>query len=163
MYTSNNSLTDIRDTVLPQTLKYSTLDGNKLQSIPETVTRLKNLRVLAVYNNLNIENIPLYINELSKITIFDIRNNSLTKIPNQFANFKNLKKAYLSGNPVGSNGWLDHANNAIVNLFEKDKIAKCEMQCSPFCTDDTQNYKKACIPSCNSHSCNFQNGACQVD
>ena len=86
-----------------------------------------------------------------------------TELPNQFTNFKNLKKAYLFGNRVGSNGWLDHANNAIVNLFEKDKIAKCEMQCSPFCTDDTQNYMKACIPSCNSHSCNFQNGACQVD
>jgi hypothetical protein len=89
------------------------------------------------------------------MTVFDIRNNSLTKVPVQFANLQNLKKAYFYGIPVCSNGWLDHANGAIADLFEKDKIAQCDIQCSPFCTGETQKYTNGCITSCNSKSCNF--------
>lgn len=66
-----------------------------LQSIPDSIGKLKKLRILTIWWN-ELVNLPSQIGELTELEGLDLSANSeLTELPKEITNLRNLKKLYL--------------------------------------------------------------------
>ena len=66
-------------------------DGNNINKIPENIGYLISLQYLRFNNNRNIPQIPKTIGGLVNIREFDVRNNSIESLPEEFVNLKRFK------------------------------------------------------------------------
>ena len=150
LFLSNNSLLK-----LPSELGTITrlvdlfVDGNNLTAIPSSLFDTMSLSHLR-FNNNRIVHVPRGIGKLARLHDIDLRNNAIDALPNDFANLKRLKYAYLHGNPICSNGWLN--DNAAVKETIDSVEGGCNAQCSRYCQNKfTQN--SICGQECNSQAC----------
>lgn len=137
------------------------LDGNHLTSIPKEFSLLLKLEYLILSrNNLTASSFPLELKKMSHLNTFDLRNNSIVKLPCWFGEYENLETLLIHGNPACSNGWVD-SMECSANL--KDKIKRegqgCSQQCTAFCLETLLQYQ-GCVPQCNSKECGYSNGYC---
>ncbi len=155
---SNNSVIEIPREVFKLKLVTLTADGNNIEKIPEEIGTLKSLMFLRFNNNNNIPQIPKTIDGLVNIREFDVRNNSIKFLPDEFKDLEKIEYAYFYGNPMCSNGWLEETSQ---EMREKIEIpgAGCSEQCSPYCQDAYFELKD-CLRECNSVECQYQNGVC---
>ena len=72
---------------------------NGLDSIPEEIGLLKNLKELTVSSN-NITYVPPVIGELTNLEKISLKSNKIKNIPSSFGNLKNLKDLELDNNEI---------------------------------------------------------------
>eukprot|EP00943_MAST-04B_sp_MAST-4B-sp1_P003677 g3677.t1 len=157
LFLSNNSITESSLSSLPINLIVLNIEGNNLKAIPERINILTELRDLLMQNNIDIHSVPSgLLPRLKKLVKIDLRNNSISQLPDDFGDARNLKIAYFHGNEICSN--LETVSRKIKKLFD-NQIATCQKQCSPYCRDEWLE-RKSCLRECNSKECSFQNGVC---
>eukprot|EP00913_Durusdinium_trenchii_P009222 g8669.t1 len=77
------------------------LSNNVLNSLPEYVGSLKNLRHLELQNN-HLSSVPFSFGNLSSLEKLDLSNNKLSALPGSFHKLTNLKHLYLQHNNLTS-------------------------------------------------------------
>jgi hypothetical protein len=155
---SNNSVIELRNEIFTLSLVTLMADGNNINKIPENIGYLISLQYLRFNNNRNIPQIPKTIGGLVNIREFDVRNNSIESLPEEFVNLKRLQYAYFHNNPMCSNGWLEDMSQEMKKLVEVPG-AGCTEQCSPYC-QDAYFELGTCLRECNTIQCKYQNGVC---
>ena len=73
------------------------IEGSQMETVPNSVFELKNLKQLLLKNNM-ITLLPNSIEKLKNVEILDFSENFLTSIPEAILNLKALKKLYLRDN-----------------------------------------------------------------
>ena len=158
---SNNSLTSIPSEIGNTPLRYLALDGNNVRVIPENMGNMVALDVLRLNNNKDISKIPPQLGKLERLTLLDLRNNSLTTLPSELGDLQSLKYLFLEGNPLCNvSEWIRFVPPTIRDSVSAESGAGCKRQCSPYCVDYWMERYQICIPECNSEACKFQNGRC---
>ena len=76
------------------------LFSNELESLPDSISLLKNLESLSVTSNL-LTALPAGIGGLTKLTKLDVNHNQLTELPVEFGNLVNLQVLLLNEVEVG--------------------------------------------------------------
>jgi len=66
-----------------QSLKFLSLNHNKIESIPDDILKLKNLRILRMHHN-KIKELNPCLADLPSIEYMSFRNNLITKVPKKF-------------------------------------------------------------------------------
>ena len=137
------------------------LDGNRLTNLPKELSDLKYIQYLVLSrNNLTHASFPTELQGLSKLNTFDLRNNSLMKLPGWFGEYDGLEKLTIHGNPVCKNGWIE-SDECPSKLKEKIDMEGqgCTKQCSSFCLEAMLSYP-VCTNQCNSKDCDYGGGHC---
>lgn len=97
-----NSIRTIEEVISFQHLKRLTclkLWHNKIVSIPQSISQVKNLESLYLpYNKL--ESLPIGLFNLQKLRHLDVSHNSLSMVPIEISNLQNLQHLYFTGNKV---------------------------------------------------------------
>lgn len=75
------------------------LTNNQLSVVPEEIVNLSNLDRIYLGNN-NFTEIPDYIRDLTKLTVFSARDNQLTEIPECLVNLPIIRNIFLQGNQI---------------------------------------------------------------
>ena len=161
LFISNNSLTSIPSEIGNTPLRYLALDGNNVRVIPENMGNMVALDVLRLNNNKDISKIPPQLGKLERLTLLDLRNNSLTTLPSELGDLQSLKYLFLEGNPLCNvSEWIRFVPPTIRDSVSAESGAGCKRQCSPYCVDYWVESYQICLPECNSEACKFQNGLC---
>merc|ERR1711908_71963 len=110
--------------------------GNRLQTLPKELYALnKTLEGLVLSrNNLTFWSFPKEFQELYRLQILDLRNNSISKLPPWFDELDELHELTVYGNPVCSNGWVQSSMcpPKTRTLLEMEELG-CSKQCSDMC------------------------------
>ena len=92
-----------------------------------------------------LSKLPDYLSSFKLLRYLDVRNNSLTSIPQTLESFlMTRKELYLGGNPLCLNS----------------PLTQCESVCSDYCFTRLQRNDRFCDHSCNSQQCQFDGGDC---
>ncbi|MEO7212404.1 COR domain-containing protein, partial [Mucilaginibacter sp.] len=75
------------------------LSGLNLESLPEIIRQLKNVKSINISNN-KISEIPKWIGELKDLTALDASTNQLKALPRQMGALKNLELIFLQNNDL---------------------------------------------------------------
>lgn len=78
------------------------LSGNNLRTLPENISKLKNLKILNVSANprLNLSQLFYVLADSLKLEKLNISNNNITELPTELCYLEHLKKLVLDHNPV---------------------------------------------------------------
>lgn len=96
-----------------------------ITTLPDLST-FSNLVHLDLYGN-KIETIPESIGKLKKLRYLNIGNNKLNNLPNKIFNLSNLKEIFLSENPYEDTSYFKVANQIFDNSHEKNQLPFLEM------------------------------------
>jgi Leucine-rich repeat (LRR) protein len=80
-----------------QNLLCLNLDQNLIESIPESISSLKNLKELILSQN-KIASLPDAIGDLENLAKLNLKCNKLTRLPQAFCNLSSLRQLNLSEN-----------------------------------------------------------------
>ncbi|XP_068095930.1 volume-regulated anion channel subunit LRRC8D [Hyperolius riggenbachi] len=97
-----NSIRTIEEVISFQHLKRLTclkLWHNKIVSIPQSISQVKNLESLYLSNN-KLESLPVALFHLQKLRHLDVGHNCITVIPIEIGMLQNLQHLYVTGNKV---------------------------------------------------------------
>jgi len=75
------------------------LEGRKLTQIPESIGKLRNLRVLVLRDN-KLKTLPKSIENLTKLEFLNMRDNAFQEIPKSIFKLKNIKELTLAENQI---------------------------------------------------------------
>ncbi len=78
------------------------ITGSEISDIPEEIAMLRNLKILAVFDNKNFDEVPIWIGGMASLQALNLSGNSLTDIPTTLANLSGLEILSLEENPVTS-------------------------------------------------------------
>ena len=153
----NNSLTVLPDKLFESPfLVVLNAEGNRLTSLPPTISRVGNSLWRLVVSRNNISSLPSSISAMKALTILDLRNNSLSALPS-FDELISLSHLTVSGNPLCANGW--QGSGKVEELMSKEGEG-CARQCSDMCLN-IMTQDLGCDFACNVAECHFDNGKCQ--
>ncbi len=91
----NNEI--IKLTTLPESLTWLNLNTNKLKKLPESITKLKELKTLVLSNNL-FDSFPEEIFQLKSLEHLDLGGNPIEDIPRELLSHPKLKKIRIMPN-----------------------------------------------------------------
>ncbi|MBD3350782.1 MAG: leucine-rich repeat protein [Candidatus Lokiarchaeota archaeon] len=113
----SSSLSRLPDTIsLLKHLNELHLYDNVFEQIPESVSDLKSLKYIYLSDN-DIKSIPKSFFNLSKLKILEINNNKLSEIPSEIENLTQLIELHLKGNKLVS---LPNSISKLTQLTELD-------------------------------------------
>ncbi len=95
-----------------QFLSTITLSYTNLQSLPNEITKLKDLRQLIIVNT-ELASLPAAIANLTELEILNLTGNKLVALPDQISGLTKLKELYLAGNFIKT---MPLTMNKLVNL-----------------------------------------------
>jgi hypothetical protein len=137
------------------------LSGNKLTKLPLTFgdgALKKSLGELKLArNNLTSASFPQSFQNLDRLVILDLRNNSLHTLPSAFDKMQSLKDLAVWGNPICRYG-CQSCSSKVQTLLDKEGLG-CTKQCSDICLN-SDIATPGCVISCNVSSCDYSNGEC---
>ena len=107
---------------LPVRLEELCVYNEKMAEIPHSVSKMKNLQILAIRGN--IKQIT-HLTNLPKLTRIDLRGNKIEKIEN-LGQLPALEKLFLSSNPISKMEGLDGAPNIKELYLRETNISKIE-------------------------------------
>jgi leucine-rich repeat protein SHOC2 len=128
---NHNKLTEIQSGQLFShwgQLIHISLQGNKLQQLPEDISNLKNIEELYVFDN-ELTSLPSSIGELTQLKELDVYDNNLQTIPEEIGKLTNLKRLNLEDNDLRT------LPNTIINLTQLLNFTlrgNPQLQISPF-------------------------------
>ena len=104
---------------IPTTLTVLNIGGCCLASIPESISRLKNLQRLRVERN-NLEELPRSMGHLTRLTRLRAYGNKLSWLPKEFESLCKLKILRLGGNEFGTDS--QYGLGVIRNMRALEKL-----------------------------------------
>jgi leucine-rich repeat protein SHOC2 len=76
------------------------LGSNQLKTLPESIGKIKTLRILDVEMNLQLSKLPISIGELKELRELDLEENAITAVPVEITKLKNLYDLDLQSNKI---------------------------------------------------------------
>ncbi len=122
------------------------LSNQNLDSIPITITQLKNIEVLIISSN-KITTIPYYIGELTKLKVLRANNNVIKSISDEIRNCKELQELWLVGNELDSLPLI-----AMSSLTKLEKLVTYGNEIN----DNYIEELKTALPKCEIYNSNIQ-------
>lgn len=105
---------------------------NRIENLPQSITKLKKLSRLNLENNL-VKNVDESVSQLHQLKFLNLKNNRLTEISEKIANMDSLKELHLEGNPfemlppeILARG-IDSIRNFFKELEEKDFLYEVKL------------------------------------
>jgi leucine-rich repeat protein SHOC2 len=158
---SNNSLTKLPVELFTLNLILLYVDGNQINNIPSEIGKATLLKHVKFNNNDNISIVPDEIGNLARLVDVDLRNNAIEFLPDTFQLLDKVEYAYLTGNPICKNGWIEStASKKIQDIVTKNN-AGCVAQCSIYCQDAFLD-DDICDAECNVKRCKYDGGDCRI-
>jgi Leucine-rich repeat (LRR) protein len=97
-------------------LKKLNLRNNKLKKLPESIGQLTKLEKLSLADN-NLESLPESIGQMRITVSLDLSGNNLESLPESIEGLTDLEELYLSGNPI--------SKEALIKL--KSQMKNCKI------------------------------------
>jgi hypothetical protein len=95
----SNQIRSVPKGVLPSSLKWLILTGNKLSQLPADMGRLKKLRKVMLSNN-QLESLPASMAECEDIELLRLANNNFLALPSFVTSLPKLAFLAVAGNPA---------------------------------------------------------------
>ena len=86
-------------------------------------------QIKTVNENKDISKIPPQLGKLERLTLLDLRNNSLTTLPSELGDLQSLKYLFLEGNPLCNvSEWIRFVPPIIRDSVSAELGAGCKRQ-----------------------------------
>jgi hypothetical protein len=167
---SGNNLTEISDSIFSELAQLRRLDissNTMIQSVSHSIYKSNTIEELRLINLPLLKQLPDIPDgktyKLRRLFILDIRNTSITSLPDHFFKLRALEFVYLDGSPLCSNGFIDTVpKDSSFGIAIRKPGMGCTKQCSILCNSFDRSLSYCVRSLCSNTECKYQDGKCLV-
>ena len=164
---SQNNITEIDGLTFSslkqiQDLEFSS--NHLISTLPKGIYSSNILQSLRIVDLPHLKSLPDLSEGLPLLEELDIRNTSISSLPEYFFKIKSLKYVYLEGTPLCNNGWLDTVpKDSSFGIAISQPDMGCAKQCSILCNSFIRSLPYCRREKCGNAACKDHDGKCTLD